>query len=146
MNRLFVAISSLVFVASTAVSAEAQVSVTLDPAVGDDVAGALGITLAELETQLEDELGEKFAALNPNGYMKALVNAQLFSSKGIGVDYASNPTVTSFGIAGNVSAGIDSELDDDVAVAPSLNIAVMFGLNAGVFDERLRNLTVYTNF
>ncbi len=126
--------------------AAAQVTVQVEAGPGADLATSLGIDLSELEAQLADEIGSAFAALNPGAYLKAFGNAHLFSNKGLGVDYASNPTVLSVGAAGNISAGLDDELDDDFAVAPGLNVSLMFGLNAGTIAPKLRNLTLYVNF
>jgi len=124
-------------------SARAQVTVTLQPGPSADYAASLGIDVGELESQLQADIEEVYQALRPNAYLRAFANAQTFSAKGLGVDYASNPTVLSCGLAGNVSAGIDEDLDDDVAVAPGVNMALMCGLNLGRFRSDLRDLTIY---
>lgn len=118
---------------------------SIDPGPGGDLANALGIDISELETQLQGEIETAFQAVNPDGYLRAFSNAQAFSNRGLGVDYASNPTVLSCGAAGNVSFGIDEEIDDDTAVSPGLNLSLMCGVNLGTVNPDLRNLTIYGN-
>ncbi|MBT8494041.1 MAG: hypothetical protein KJO07_13385 [Deltaproteobacteria bacterium] len=131
---------------AAAVPASAQVTVNIEPGAGAELAAALGIEISELETQLQTEIEDAFQAVRPNAYLKAFSNAQAFSNRGLGVDYASNPTVLSCGGAGNFSAGVDEELDDDAAVSPGLNLSLMCGFNLGIINPDLRNFTVYGNF
>lgn len=127
-------------------AAIAQVTVNIEPAAGNNLAQALGIDLDELEDQLRDQISDAYQAVNPDGYLKAFSNAQAFSNRGLGVDYASNPTVLSCGVAGNVSAGVDDDLDDEAAVSPGLNLSLMCGFNLGLIKPGLDNITVYGNF
>lgn len=141
------ALAFVVFVAASATAglASAQVTVTLQPGPSTELAMSLGIDTSELESQLQADIEEAYQALNPDAYLKAFGNAHTFSNKGLGVDYASNPTVLSCGAAGNISAGIDEDLDDDVAVAPGLNMSLMCGVNLGVLRPDLKDFTVYGN-
>jgi len=129
------------------------VTIRLSPGPGADFASEFGFDLDELEGLLESELQEIFNLVDPNDYLRAFADAEAFSSKGLAVDYASNPKALSFGIALNVTAAVGkdgfagtSESERPVAgVAP--NLSLMAGANLGALfrNKKLDRLNVYVN-
>ncbi|MFC1609404.1 hypothetical protein ACFL6C_00460 [Myxococcota bacterium] len=131
-----------------AVAVEGEV--TIRPAAGSDVlANALGLAMADLEALMEAELEKAFNLLEPGEYVRALADAQAFSNKGLGVDYASNPTLFVAGLAGNFAMALGDEglgeyYSERPVVGASPNISIMAGLNLDMFGFDW--LTLYGNF
>jgi hypothetical protein len=128
--------------------ARADVTVSIMPGPGTDFASQYGITLQELEMQLQTEIEEAFNLLRPTEYLRALGDAQAFSTKGLGVDYASNPTFISAGVAGNASVafgddGFDEAETDKPVAGLAVNLSIMAGMNMRVLNPKLNRLTVY---
>jgi hypothetical protein len=123
----------------------AQVNVDLQPGPAGQYAQTLGIDIAELEQQLEDDITDRFAAANTDGFLRAFGNAEAFSAKGLGADYSSNPKTAVVGLGGGVSVSVDNALEDP-AVAPGANASILAGMNIGKVEPKLKNLTVYGNF
>jgi hypothetical protein len=129
--------------------AAADVVVTVQPAGGNQLAAALGIELASIETQLAAELETAFNVLEPGEYVRALADAQAFSNKGLGVDYASNPTLFVAGVAGNFAMalgdeGLGERYEERPVIGAAPNVSVMAGLNLGIIGADW--LTLYGNF
>ncbi len=126
---------------------DTNATVTPNPAA-EDFANEFGLDLTGLELELENQLAELFQVIEPSKYLRALSNTQAFSSKGLGVDYASNPEVVSIGAAGNFTIAVGSNSLEAANVdGVAANIAVTAGVNLGTFgDKRLDGLTVYGNF
>lgn len=127
--------------------ADSDVTVTLTPD-GEAFAGQNGDTPAELEAKLETKIAEIYNAARVDEYLRAFSNATSFSNRGIGVDYASNGSSLTFGIAGNVAlSATDLDFNQDqneypvAGVAP--NLTLMAGLNFGRW--KLPQLTVFAN-
>lgn len=147
MRRL-ACFTSAVAVLLSASTARADVSVSITPAEGSAFAQQFGLNLQELEMQLQTEIEDAFNVLRPKSYMRAISDAQAFSTKGLGVDYASSPTFLSVGVAGNVSVafgddGFNEPKNDQPVVGLSANVAIMGGMNLRVLSPKLRDLTVY---
>lgn len=127
-----------------------SVTVTIEPGEGADFAASLGLDLAELELQIATELEDAFNVLRPVDYLRAVSDANAFSAKGLGADYASNIETFMIGIGGNVSVAfgddtLSGEADRPVAgLAPQ--IAIMGGVNLGAFESIDKpEITVYAN-
>ncbi len=136
-------VSALVFF--SAAIARAEIKVTVDPAGAQQ----LGLQLSDLETQLSDELTAAFNLLKPKDYVRALTDAQAFSNKGLGVDYASNPTAFVVGVAGNFAVslgdkGLGERYSERPIVGSAPNVSVMAGLNMDLIG--MDWLTLYGNF
>jgi hypothetical protein len=151
MHRLFAPVALAVCLFSTT-SAHAQVNVTIETTGdGQAFADALGISIQELETEITDEINAVYNVLQAEEYLQALADAQAFSNKGLGVDYASNPTFITFGLAANatVAFGDDGfrEAESDQPVANlSPNISFMVGANLNALGRpKLNNLTIFAN-
>ncbi len=130
-----------------AAHADSDVSVTLTPD-GEQFASDNGDTPAELQAKLESKISEVYNAARVGEYLRAFSNATSFSNRGIGVDYASNGTSLTLGIAGNVAlSATDLDFDQDqneypvAGVAP--NLTVMAGMNLSRW--KLPQLTIFAN-
>lgn len=129
-----------------------QVNVNIDPGAGADLVTLLGIDLDAIEAQLATEVKRAFNAATPRApqeYLRSLADAQAFSNKGLGVDYASSPESFVLGAAVGVSLSLGDrglgEIDADQPVAGvAPNMTVMAGLNFDMIG--LPWLTVYGNF
>ena len=149
MRRLLIATAILLW---SPASARAQgVTVNIEPGPGADFAAQLGLDLDELEDQLRTEIEDIFHSIDANSYLRAISDAQAFSTKGLGVDYASNPTFLSIGGAANATVsfgndGFNEPQNDQPIVGLSANVSIMAGLNLGRVNPELRDLIVYANF
>jgi hypothetical protein len=131
--------------------ARAEVTISLDP-MAQAYADAFGLTLAELQTAIQAEVENVFNIVEPQKYLRAFADAEAFSSKGLGVDYASSPTFASIGFAVNATLAVGEEgfsrqTESErpvVGVAP--NLAITAGVNLGtITGGLLEGFTVYAN-
>jgi hypothetical protein len=127
----------------------ATVNVNLTGGAAVDLAAALGIDPAQIEQQLEREIAAAFNTENPEEYVRALADAQAFSNSGLGVDYASNPTLFSAGLSAKVAAssgdeGLGEYYEERPVAGVAPNISVMAGLNMDFIG--LDWLTLYGNY
>ncbi|MEZ4366114.1 MAG: hypothetical protein R2939_07475 [Kofleriaceae bacterium] len=127
--------------------ADTNISIVLTPE-GQQLASDLGKSSAELEGDLERELGEALQLARVDDFIRAFGDATSFSNRGVGVDYASNSKSLIFGVAGNLAvAAEDLDFDADqgeypvAGIAP--NLTVMAGLNFSKWN--LPKLTVFGN-
>ena len=131
----------------------AQVTVSLQalPEI-EEFANNVGFDLDGLEAELAQQLEEVFHVVEPVEYLRALADAQAFSSKGLGVDYATNPTVLSVGVTGNATVafgdkGFDEPSSDQPVVGLAANISIMAGVNFSKWAPKpFGDLTIYGNF
>lgn len=135
------------FAAPGTVAAQNSVEITLTQE-GQDLADALGISVAELEQRTEDEIAEAYNVYRVDEFLRAFADATSFSNRGIGVDYASNGDGIMFGVSGAVAVAVgdlgrdEQDADTPVAgVAP--NLAIMGGLNFARWGNPA--LTLYAN-
>jgi hypothetical protein len=133
-------------------AARADVTVQLDPAVGSNFASQYQLQLADLQQRVQARLEEAFNVLRPDEYMRAFADAAAFSAKGLGVDYATNPQVFSFGFSGNVTVAVGDQGFDPKGAEPPVagvaaNLALMLGVNVGhvIRNPYLERLVVYAN-
>ena len=82
------------------------VTVAIEPVGGADFAALFGISVTELEARLKAEVEEVFNQVDPKKYLRAFANSEAFSSKGLGADYASNPSIFSVSVAGNATIDV----------------------------------------
>lgn len=128
------------------------VTVTIDPGPGADFAAELGISPAELETRLRDELEGIYQVVQPKDYLRALADATAFSANGLGVDYASNPQVVSVGGGVNFSVafgdkGFDEPRSEQPVLGLAANVSIMAGGNLAAMGlEGADKLNVYGNY
>jgi hypothetical protein len=130
-------------------SASADVVVDVQPGPGTDFAAALGISEQDLEARLRTEIEELFNIAAPDEYVVQIANAQGFSTKGIGVDYASNIENAVFGVAANLSVAVDSDtISSESSSRPVGGIAPQLTIMAGInlHGLNLPGLTLYGNF
>lgn len=109
MKRLILAatVSSLLL-ASRSAHAQAQCNATGEVCVtpGPDAAaflGAAGVTVDQLISQIDG----LFQTTNMSSFLHDFQNAQSFSSKGLGVDYASEATLVEVGATVAVASNVD---------------------------------------
>jgi hypothetical protein len=129
-------------------SAHAEVTIQITGGASD-LANDLGIDLTELQSQLQAEVEAAFNVAEPKEYVRALADAQAFSNSGLGVDYASNPTLFTAGIAAKFAVatgdeGLGEYYEDRPVGGVAPNISVMGGLNLGMVG--LDWLTLYGNY
>lgn len=125
-----------------------SVTVQIDPAPGADFAQKAGLDLPQLQAQLQSELSEAYQVLKAQSYLRNFGDAFAFTTKGLGVDYASNPTLFVVGVAGNLSLNVQNAYAPDSKTRPPIDA---MGLNASFMGGvSLANLgvplTVYGNF
>jgi hypothetical protein len=113
-------------------------------------AAKLGTTRAALETQVQGKLQSIFQTARVGEYLRSLADAQAFTTRGMGVDYASNFNVLMVGGAANVAFNVDKgvgaqdEQEKPPIAGVSTNVTLMAGLNLGLIG--LNGLTVYGNY
>jgi hypothetical protein len=140
-------VSTVVLVSAPA---RADVIVMVNPAAGNDFAAMYGISRAMLEANLATEISEVFNLVEPKKYLSSFADAAAFSSKGLGVDYASNFDWVTAGIGVNLSLANDegfsgaSESDRPIkGVAPNASLQV--GVHLGKLASSLDGLRLFFN-
>jgi len=127
--------------------ADGSVDITLSQE-GMDLADSLGITVAELEADTEAQIDEAYTVNRIDDFLRAFADATAFSSRGIGVDYASNGEGLMFGVTANVAAAVgDLGQDEQGADRPVAGVAPNFALMGGLNFKKWKKpaLTVYAN-
>ncbi|MGB8299243.1 MAG: hypothetical protein WCG85_27750 [Polyangia bacterium] len=112
MRKTVVALGlAFVFLAALGAKAGAQtngVDFTLQTNAQTQVLlNATGMTQAQLQTFLTSKLDQLFQATNAAGFIRNFGDAQSFTSKGLGVDYASEATYFEVGGAASFALGMD---------------------------------------
>ena len=112
-----------------------DISLDLDAAK----AKKLGIDLAPLEQQLEDQAGDALNLADPQTFIDSMANANGIATKGMGVDYASNMKAfvigAGFGSAVHASGFRFNRTDDYLPPGGfSFMVSAMAGINLGVLD------------
>lgn len=136
MRRVF---SALLLLASIGGSraASAGVTVNINPGPGSEFARQAGLRLEDLDKQIATQIDQVFQTYRVHDFLRAFGDAQAFSTRGLGVDYASNLQFLMVGVAGNVSLNADKgfvpgDTQSRPAVAAlSSNLTFMGGLNLG---------------
>lgn len=130
-------------------AAHAGVTVRIDPGPGKQFADQLGIDLSSVEAQLRTELDRLFQVVRLKDYLRSFGDAQAFTTRGLGVDYAGHPKLLMVGVAANVSINAEKAfVPEDLKSRPpvgglSTALTVMAGLNLGWLG--LRPVTLFAN-
>jgi hypothetical protein len=132
-------------------AARADVTVMIDRGTaGSDFAKRVGLDVGVLESQARTELEHLFQTYRLHDYLRALGDAQAFTTRGLGVDYGANFRWFEVGIAANVSVNAEKNfVPHDVPGRPPVgglatNLTAMAGLNLGFLG--LRPVTIYGNY
>src|SRR5262245_28176829 len=116
-------------------SGRADVTLTIDTGPGAQFAQQAGIDLQSLTGQLKTELDKIFQTYRVKDYLRSFGDAQAFTTRGLGVDYASDLKFVMVGVAANVSINTDKAfVPTDLKSRPaveglSTSITFMAGLN-----------------
>ncbi|MCB9797097.1 MAG: hypothetical protein H6741_30800 [Alphaproteobacteria bacterium] len=124
-----------------------EITVTVDPRAAEQA----GLDATQLEQSWSTELPQELHGLDLDAYMERMAKAAILSTKGMGVDYASNPQKfvvgASVGTAVN-GAGVQLGRGPEALAEGgyALQLTAMGGLNLGIFaedDAFLRRFVVY---
>ena len=139
MKRLPLAAALLpALLALGARSAQAQVTIT-PGADSDAFAASIGTTTPALVQQLTTQVNQLFQIANVGAFLKDFQNAQSFSSKGLGVDYASEATLVEAGATLSFPINVDKaykpsgSYTDPPISGGGANFSIMGGLGFGMF-------------
>ncbi len=137
----------LAALAPSRAAAQGSVTITLTQE-GQDLADALGISPAELQSDVEAQVADAYNVFRAEEFLRAFADATSFSSRGIGVDYASNGDGLMVGVAGSLAFAVgDLGQDEQEAEHPvggvAPNVAIMGGLNFARWNKPA--LTIYAN-
>jgi hypothetical protein len=123
--------------------ASSDVSITLNED-GKRLAQELGLDLETFEQDVETKVTGALQLSEVQRFLRSFANASSFSSRGIGVDYASNSERYVLGFAANIAVSADLGGDDDV---PTVGVAPNFTLMGGVNLRRWKHpeLTLFGN-
>lgn len=132
-----------------------DVNVTLNPELRQALAGQLELTEQALEEGIRQSFAAVYSVADVAEFLRLSANAQSFSNKGLGVDYASKPDGFLFGFAANLTANagnadldnfaetVAGNIDRAVPVAGGAQLSVMAGYNFA--KAGLPRLTAYVN-
>jgi hypothetical protein len=130
--------------------ARAELTVRFDSARGQQFAQQAGVDVGALEAQVRRELESAFQIARLDEYVRAFGDAQAFTTRGLGVDYASNLRFLMIGAAANVSINAEKGFaQKEGRTRPpvsglSTTGTVMAGLNLGLVG--LRPVTIFGNY
>jgi hypothetical protein len=105
----------------------------------DAFAAGIGMSTAALTQQLVGQVDNLFQTANVNSFLHDFQNAQSFSSKGLGVDYASEATLAEVGATLSFASNVDKaykpsgSYTDPPLAGGGANFSLMGGLGFGVF-------------
>jgi hypothetical protein len=88
-------------------TARADVQVQFQPGPGAEFAARAGVDLETLRGQMQTELQNLFQTSRLPDYLRAFGDAQSFTTRGMGVDYASNFKAVMVGIGANLSLNVE---------------------------------------
>ncbi|MCA9493325.1 MAG: hypothetical protein KC621_25515 [Myxococcales bacterium] len=102
-------------------------------ALDDAKAQSLGLDTSDLEAQLSAAIDDQLNLSDPNTYVAKYANAVAMSTKGMGVDYASNPKMFSVGGSiGTAVSGVPVSFSRGPENLPEGGYAFMAALHAGL--------------
>jgi hypothetical protein len=127
---------------------------TVNVDIDQEQADKFGLNAGDLERDLNTLLEERLNLADPDSYIAKFANAAAMSTKGLGVDYASNPK--KFVVGGSIGpavSGVPFSLDRAADKLPDGGYAFMAsglaGVNLGVFTPGkkgpLNHLMVYVS-
>ena len=127
---------------------------TLTIDLDEKAIAAAGMDPAVIQQTVDGYLSQDLHIADIDAYMDQMAEAAVFSTRGIGVDYASNPKGLVFGIsAGAAGAGLSKDLFRGEGALPpqgyAFQTSVMAGVNLGFLlpgdNTFLDRITVYGN-
>ena len=139
-----------VLIALCAPEAQAQqITVTIDSAVAEEA----GVDVQEVEDAINGAIDGQLHFDDLSGYMTEMANAAVLSTKGMGIDYATNPQrFVVGGSVGTAVSGAGIQLGRGAETVPEAGFAFQLsgvaGVNLGVMssDESfLRRFMIYVN-
>lgn len=119
-------------------SANNFVCITPNQANLDAFALGLGMPSDQLTQQLLSQVDGLFQASNVSSFLKGFQNAQNFSTKGLGVDYASEATLAEVGATFSFASNLDKaykpsgSYTDPPLAGGGLNFSLMGGVGLGL--------------
>lgn len=126
------------------------IDVQIDPGAGAAFAAEAGMPLSQVESTLRTELEALYRASDARRYLQAFSDAQAFSNRGLGADYAATAKTFIVGFAVNVSANTDDDYvaSGDNRQPPIDGMGANFSLMAGTNLHwlGLRPVTIYANY
>jgi len=138
MKRLPLAAATLLVSLALGVRpARAQVNITPGPDAAA-FASSLGMTTDQLTSLIKGQLDGLFQVTNVNSFLRDFQNAQSFSSKGLGVDYASEATLVEVGATLSVASNVDKAYKptgaytDPPISGGGANFSLMGGIGLGL--------------
>ena len=138
MKRLILA-AAMLFVPLALGVRPAHCQVTIAPgADADAFASSLGMTTAQLTNLITSQVDGLFQVTNVNAFLRDFQNAQSFSSKGLGVDYASEATLAEVGATLSLASNVDKaykpsgSYTDPPIKGGGANFSLMGGLGLGL--------------
>lgn len=138
MKRLtLLAVLGFAILAPGAHPAYAQVTIT-PGADADAFSASLGMSTAQLVQQLTTQVDQLFQVGNVNSFLKDFQNAQSFSTKGLGVDYASEATLAEVGATLSFASNVDKAYKPSGSYADppikggGANFSLMGGVGGGL--------------
>ena len=120
-------------------SAYAQVTITPGPDADAFSSSIPGMTTAQLISLINTQVDGLFQVTNVNSFLRDFQNAQSFSSKGLGVDYASEATLVEAGATLSLASNVDKaykpsgSYTDPPISGGGANFSLMGGLGLGLF-------------
>ena len=128
------------FVSLALAARPAQAQVTITPGADSAAfASSLGMTTDQLTNLITNQVDRLFQVTNVNSFLRDFQNAQSFSSKGLGVDYASEATLAEVGATLSLASNIDKaykpsgSYTDPPIQGGGANFSLMGGLGLGLF-------------
>lgn len=109
--------------------AQSAVSFDVDP----DLAASIGFDPSEVEAELETNLSERLRLVDADRFAASMAEAAAIAGKGIGVDYATNPT--KFAVGASFSTGVNAsgiQLTRDPSSLPAAGFAFQASAMAAV--------------
>jgi hypothetical protein len=104
----------------------------------DALATGLGMSTDELTQRLISQVDGLFQATNVNSFLRDFQNAQSFSAKGLGVDYASEATLAEIGATLSFASNVDKaykssgSYTDPPISGGGANFSLMAGIGGGL--------------
>jgi hypothetical protein len=127
-----------------------NIDLQLDEAAARDFAQRAGVDPNTVRDRLQGEIDRLFQVSRIEDYLRLVGDSNAFTTKGIGVDYATTLKFVMVGAAVNLAANAESALTpEDLQSKPPIaalttNFTLMGGLNLGILG--LRPVTIYGNY
>jgi hypothetical protein len=95
------------------------------------LASQLGISTQELATRIQSQVNDAYGAADVDGFLRSFADATAFSMRGLGVDYASDPSSLVLGVGANfaVAGSADITAEERPTAGLAANLAFMAGYN-----------------